>query len=340
MIAWLCALTALAPQSFAKGIQDGWCVGDDLRPILTDSVAKQMASCGAKWVRINFRLSSGHDSWDKAILGAYATAIGNIERNGMKVLGLVCYESQPGGQRAWIENNAETLGGNGDNPYIRKFAAQTFRVLLKRFPSIRDWEIWNEPNCWTKNPPGDKEKLPGQYYIYPSNFAWLLTHCAAEANQADGREELISGGLLTADFTSDLDANIAAPYLRATFDYGRKFCHWARGAPVNGFGVHLYAGDSALVAPYLRGFEQLVTGLEGLKKEIWVTEVGWQSHDTASDASQADNVTRLLMAAKSEPGCGPVFWFKLTDQPSAKLRYGLVREDGSRKPSFEAFRKG
>lgn len=37
---------------------------------------------------------------------------------------------------------------------------------------VKIYELWNEPNAWTRNPsPGVYE---GGSFIYPSNFSWVL----------------------------------------------------------------------------------------------------------------------------------------------------------------------
>ena len=108
------------------------------------------------------------------LLDAYAKAVKNLRSQRLQILGLVTYESWPGSQSDWVENNREVDGGTGDNPYLRNLVDRAFRALLVRFPDVRFWELWNEPNNWTTAPPGKNYRTPGGFYIYPSNFAWLL----------------------------------------------------------------------------------------------------------------------------------------------------------------------
>jgi hypothetical protein len=326
-----------------KGIQDGWAFDDQLQPLLTPAVARTMRELGAKWVRLHFRLNATHPRWDEPILQAYERAVQTLRKENIQILGLATYESHPGSQTDWIQNNAEVDGGSGDNPYLRTWASQTFRTLMTRFPTVTTWEVWNEPNCWTTNPPGDKDKLPGQFYIYPSNFAWLLSHAHDEAVKMKPPRQIVSGGLLGADFIGEPVSDTAVPYLRDTFKMGREKARWGATPPVDGWGLHLYIRsgslcDPAYFAKFPSAFQEELDKLDPRRKPIWLTEVGWQTDPGGlSEEDQAKNVTMLMKDIAGRSQFGPLFFFKLRDEPD--LRFGLQRTDGSPKPAFEAFKR-
>ncbi|HZP82507.1 MAG TPA: hypothetical protein VFB21_12780, partial [Chthonomonadaceae bacterium] len=335
---WLAALTIMSGvrvSAMEKGIQAGWVVDDADTLLLTPAVARQMRESGARWVRLNFRLNPRHLTWDAALLRLYGQAIANTQREHLNVLGLLSNESWPGSQADWIANSREVAGGNGDNPYLRALTGQGFHTLLRRFPSVRHWEIWNEPNAWTTSAPGSAEKLPGGSFLYPSNFAWLLRHASEESRALSHPVTLISGGVLSADFTGNLDADIATPYLRDTARAGKAVAGWESlprrsGVwPVKGWGFHLYtkAGSRITpddVAPYVSAFARLRDALEGGKaaKPVWITEIGWATPPkpgSLSEADQAANVTTALDTLRRLPSVGPVLWYKLQDEPAADL---------------------
>ncbi len=137
------ALPGSRAGALEKGIQDGWAVDDANHVLLTPQGAREMRASGAKWVRLHFRLNARHKSWTDSLLDAYAEAVANLEKEHLKILGLVTYESWPGSQADWIEHNAEVAGGSGDNAYLRGLTGVAFHRLLRRFPSVRSWEIWN-----------------------------------------------------------------------------------------------------------------------------------------------------------------------------------------------------
>lgn len=350
IVVWAILLVAQAA-AMEKAIQDGWAVDDNDHVLLTPQVARKMRDSGAKWVRLHFRLNARYSQWEEPLLAAYRQAVQNLRREKLRILGLVTYESWPGTQAQWIENSAEVHGGNGDNAYIRAFAEKALRTLLARFPEVTHWEIWNEPNCWTIHPPGDREKLPGQFYVYPSNFAWILRRSYEEMRRGHHQAILIAGGLLGADFTGNPDTDVAAPYLREVFAKGKEFAGWEEirrryGTwPADHWGLHLYiSGGSMLDGDYFArfpaAFVKALRELEGSKthKQVWITEIGWATPPNGlSESDQAANVKTMLQVLRKQPQIGPVFYFKLTDEPAADLYYGLLRADGTPKKAWEAF---
>ncbi len=165
---------------------------------------------------------------------------------------------------------------------------------------------------------------------------------------------LVSGGILSADFTDSLDANIAAPYLRDTWKAGRSLAGWDalkaryRSWPLNGWGLHLYLKSGSRVASedvaaYAAAFTKLRDQLEGgtTRKPIWITEIGWATppgQNSLSEADQAANVTSALTALDGQASVGPVLWFTLHDNPAAALFFGLRHADDTPKPAWDAFR--
>jgi hypothetical protein len=346
-------LTVSQTTALEKAIQDGWAIDDNDRILLTPQVARIMRDSGAKWVRLHFRLNARHSQWHEPLLAAYQQVVQNLRREKLHILGLVTYESWPGTQAQWIENSAEVHGGNGDNAYIRAFAEKALRTLLAHFPDVTHWEIWNEPNCWTTHPPGNREKLPGQSYVYPSNFAWMLRRSFEEIHRSQRPAALVAGGLLGADFTGNPDADVAAPYLREVFAKGKEFAGWEEirrryGTwPADHWGLHLYVSagsraDADYFAKFSVAFVRALQELEGpkMRKQVWITEVGWATPPNGlSEVDQAANITTMLQVLRAQPQIGPVFYFKLTDEPAAALYYGLLRADGTPKEAWKAFRE-
>lgn len=338
---------SMAVGAIEKGLQTGWPVDDDLRPLLTREVASKMREAGARWVRIHFRLNATHRQWDAELFSAYEEVVRNAESAGLEVLGLFTYESLEGTQAQWIENSAEVHGGNGDNRWLREFGREFGRVA-RRFPSVRHWEVWNEPNCWTEHPPGDKEKLPGGYYLYPSNFAWLLRHAYEAAQRLPRPPQVIAGGLLVGEFTEDLDQNLAAEYLRSVFRMGREHADWRTGAyPYDAWAVHFYIfGDGDFTVQefsrYSSRFISLLAREDAVaaRGPIWVTELGWATGpEGTTEERQARALETALRALQADRRYGPVIWFKFQDKPAANLFFGLLDREGNPKPSFESFQR-
>jgi hypothetical protein len=84
---------------------------------------------------------------------------------------------------------------NGLNRYIQSFDQRAAGVLASHFSaSVTAWEIWNEPNAWSSNP--SLGVYTGSSFMYPSNFAQLLTQTRAAVKSAAPGAIALSGGLL------------------------------------------------------------------------------------------------------------------------------------------------
>jgi hypothetical protein len=346
------ALPAEPLPGFSKGIQDGWPVGNEYEIGLDEAKIATMAELGAEWVRVHFRLNVNNYSFNEKYLEAYDEVVQNVQDAGMEVLGLFTYESHAGGQIAWTQNSAEVHGGSGDNHYIRQWSQELGR-LMARYPEIKAWEVWNEPNCWTENEPGDIDELPGQYYAYPSNFAWILKRAFEEAQDTPHKPWIIAGGLLCGPFEEDdMEHNLGTGFLEETFETGNRLAGWDEirdeygQNPYDAWAWHpyVYGGEPMTEEDFgwwLDAFASRLHELDPSQEDapIWLTEMGWQTLDEGLSAQQhAEQLETALRAIEADGRYGPVLYFKLTDEPLASLLYGLIDAEGNRKPAFEAYK--
>jgi hypothetical protein len=231
-IAVALSLQGVAPAAAAavaqknQGLQGGWAVGDGGDVAFVHSAYTQlpyMKEAGAGWVRINFRLGACYPDWrprnadgslpaatcnGRTAVEAYGDVIGEAKKHNLKVLGLLSNESKhtPAGtdpQALWTANNHEKTGGDGDNAYIREFAADVAGRLAGHFngaaanrPLVDQWQVWNEPNAWTSTVNGDPW---GGTFMYQSNYAQLLkqSHGAIKAARPDAA--VVAAGILGHD---------------------------------------------------------------------------------------------------------------------------------------------
>jgi hypothetical protein len=202
-----------------QGLQDGWAIGDDGSNVGWHFLADEfpfMQEAGAGWVRINFRLGSCFRDWttrvtqadidagqcDPSTLGKraqdqYDAVVSNALAHNLKVLGLLSNESWNGSPDKWRANSAEQKQGNGDNPYIADFASKAAGLLAGHFdgshgPAVAQWEIWNEPNATNDQPDNGT-------FVYPSNFAWMLSRSYAAIKSVNAQATVVSGGVLGLD---------------------------------------------------------------------------------------------------------------------------------------------
>jgi len=263
------ALNASGPH----GTQPGWAVDDSGNVLITDAIADRLAQSGAGWVRINFRLGP-YASDTSQFYAAYDTVVNRLRSRGLQIIALMSNESWRGSQADWQANNWENTGGDGYNTYIDQFGYAFARMAAHWQGQIKYWEIWNEPNCWSSNPsPG---VFVGCSYIYPSNFAAMLTHCHSQVHYYNNIPvQIISGGLFGHDIGGFNSGSAGAQYLDSTYNVGinstGKFA-WTMATygsyPLDGIGHHIYINQGGNVSTswfgtYLDYVHNIVTTWEG-----------------------------------------------------------------------------
>ena len=363
---------AVAAGPGRHGLQGGWAVDDIGHVNFEHSLSMQFGfiqQAGAGWVRINFRLGKCFADWTSpsticpnadadTALGIYDDVITKAHASNLQVLGLLSNESMHGDQSEWLANNAERLGGNGDNAYIRRYARDVTAVLARHFAGrVTAWEVWNEPNAWTQSPsPG---AFSGGSFMYPSNFAWLLkrSYAAIKTEQPGASSMVISGGLFGLDgdgsppvqgikgaslingrgINCASNVSSGADYLCLTYAAGVRDAGWqAPDYPLDRIGQHLYVDQggptsASTMKSYLDDVRQAYMHYEGVDthKQTEVTEIGWFANPSDPDfATTQSRVAENLRVAYSTfsgtPYVSRAYWFNVQDVPEASLFAGQV----------------
>ena len=355
-----------APMAWAdeehQGLQAGWAIDDLGNVNFTSSFSLQsryMYQAEASWVRLNFRLGACYHDWvsvgcnGRTALQSYDEVVDIARNNGFQVLGLIGHESWPGGQEDWTANNAEHTSGNGDNPYLQHLGDDAAAVLARAFKEkVSAWEIWNEPNAWTDR--DDKGRPKGGSFIYPSGFAWALTHAYEAIKQARPDAIVVSGGLFGHDlgdpailFARDpcpTGVPSGADYLCATYEMGLAQAGWRPGAyPFDEVGQHIYIDGGSPTSEeklrlYLDEIRDAYLLYEGAdtRKTTQITEIGWSTKDLSQE-TQAANIVTAFDTFRQVPYVARTFWFHAQDVPEAGLFYGLVDAQGRKKRSFDVY---
>ena len=335
----------------AKGIQIGQPLTDNGSIILTDERADLVKETGARWIRFHFRL--GNNATDTPeFYAAYDLMVDRLLIRGMQIIGLVTYETCRGTQRDWIQNSFERTGGDGYNEYIDRYV-KTFERIVQHYQNkIRFWELWNEPNCWNQDP--NANELPGGSFIFPSNFAALLTECHARVhffNQLD--VQIISGGMFGHSIGGFNRGSAGAEYLDQVYETGLhgsgKFA-WARATygqyPIDIVGQHIYLGPGDVeqwFERYINWYAGVIQAREqSTIKPIFMTEYGWDYDRELTGNAQADQervnaaALRLAMGIMDQHGAvQAACYFNLSDTPGEP--FGLCRADLSRRRAFQTF---
>lgn len=212
-------------------------------------------------------------------------------------------------------------------------------MVAARYPQVRYWEIWNEPNIsdfWRPSPD-------------PARYVELLKRSYATVKAVNTNAVVVLGGLSTGAGPMS-----AASFLESVYQDGGKNYFDA-------VGFHPYNGSSpdSFLADYVNRIHDVMTRYEDGNKQVWVTEIGWSvgpGANALSEAQQADYLSRAFAILHNLDFVDHVFWFDLKDysNPSTPvipspasvcgpgvgipLEYGLFRYDGSPRPAADAFK--
>ena len=366
LLALLVSSPIMAPSAHAdeehQGLQAGWAVDDQGNVNFTSSFSlqnKYMHEAEASWIRLNFRLGACYKDWvsrgcnGRTALETYDEVIDIALNNGFQILGLVGHEAWPGEQKDWNANNAEHTSGNGDNPYLQHFSDDAVTVLATHYKDrIRAWEVWNEPNTWTER--DDQGRPFGGSFIYPSGFAWALTHAYAAIKLAQPDATVVSGGLFGHDlgdaailFARDLcptGVPSGADYLCATYEMGLAHAGWLPGRyPFDHVGQHIYIDGGGPTSEeklraYLDEIRDAYLLYEGPEttKITDITEFGWSTKDMSQE-TQAANLLTAYDTFRTVGYVGRSYWFHAQDVPEADLFFGLTDASGKKKKAFDVY---
>jgi hypothetical protein len=196
--------------------------------------------------------------------------------------------------------------------------ARYCREVVKRYGplGVRHFEVWNEPNAsmfWKPRPS-------------PADYARLLEAAYKACKDAD------PGSTVLGCSTAGTDVAFISSVLGAgggRFMDAISFHPYRQPSPPE---EHLLADTARLkaLAP---------------EKPLWITEIGYPTHTGAAgvdEETQADYLVRAFLLARTSPSIARVFWYDFQndgeDPGEPEFNFGIVRMDGTPKPSYRAIK--
>jgi hypothetical protein len=232
----------------------------------------------------------------------------------------------------------ETGSSNEDTPPANPNEYAAFvGALAERFGSrVSAYEIWNEEDSsgWWAGGPN------------PAAYTELLKATYPAIKAADPSATVVLGGLTGNDyeFLEGVYAAGGKGYFDAVGVHTDTACN-----KLSPYEFLRGAGNRMIPDSFLAYREvHAVMLANGDDKPIWMTELGWASTNatcsagawagqTAAGVSEAQQATYLRQAyhcMAEDPYVQVALWFSLQDEGPSN--YGLLRANGSRKPSFAA----
>jgi Cellulase (glycosyl hydrolase family 5) len=337
-IAAVCVSPAFGASGFATQPRIGIAGAGDLQTFPPQDRARYLddvKDAGASWIRVDFywcgiqgESPAGFD-W-RGFDGVVRAA----RRRGLSVLAvLLCTPS-------WARAPGAPPNAPPTDPaQFGAFAFQAARHLGAR--GVRAYEIWNEPNIADFWAPGPD----------PAGYTRLLKAAYRGIKHAEPRATVVSGGLspFAGDGVSDAQHMNPVTFLAQMYENGARTSMDAVGwHPYNfptGLSYHPWSAWSQM-AQTTPSARSIMRANGDAKKKIWATEWGvptGSSESSVSEVEQAQLVAAGLARLTAWRWAGPSFLYSLRDQGSNAADYeqnfGLVRNDWSQKPAFDAFRR-
>jgi hypothetical protein len=225
----------------------------------------------------------------------------------------------------------------------RRYSGSHPDPLGGTLPPVRSIEIWNEPNLPGFWMPQCRNRGGRAALVSPRVYAALLAASYREIKAVAPRVEVVGGVAGPAGrspTTCPKDGRAAV----GSLDFARLVAD--EGPPLDAWSLHLYPLGGPLQAFFVPSWSTLprvVRQVDRLRPgaPIHVTETGYHTSYNrfhryfVSEAQQAAWVDETVQAAARHPRVQVVTWFNFQDNP--RWTGGLLRGDGSRKPSYDRF---
>lgn len=333
----LCLAATLAtaePAAPAPGIRygiqdDAWLLGG---PGSYESRLRFLKRLGVDVVRVNIR-------WNETALRRPVRPMRHTDRayrwnaadallNGLQDHGIAAVVTLVGTPR-WAN------GGRGPNwaPANASSFASFAYAAARRYPQVRHWVIWNEPNKnWSLRPTA------------PATYVRLLNAAYAAIKRVDRRDRVAGG--VTAPRGGSGDVGPVA-WIRGMRAAGARLDAYAHHPyPLSKGETPFGGGCRACSALTLASLERLLreVGRAFGPKPVWLTEYGYQTNPPdsslgVSPARQARYVAEAARRAFLAPRVEMLIHFLIRDERDVnRWQSGLFTFRNVAKPSLAAFR--
>jgi hypothetical protein len=297
---------------------------------------------GVGWVRYDIEWSNIEQSPGQYNWAAYDQEVQAIWAHGLRSLAIIDYT--PAWARRADCSSSKMCAPADPNTYA-SFAG----MVANRYKAygVHDWEIWNEPNNVNFYQPAAN----------PAEYTAMLRAAYTQIKQVDPTSLVLTGGTAPEDSSGgylspvDFVTGIYAAGGKGAFDAVAAHPYTWPYSPA-------WSNPNGAWGQMTTMHNVMASYGDGTKK-IWITEFGAPTGGPGSIATsgfstaegRADHVTEALQARIVTDSInieapvswiGPYFWYSYKDagttSDTVENFFGLLRADGSAKPSLQVFK--
>jgi peptidoglycan hydrolase-like protein with peptidoglycan-binding domain len=249
--------------------------------------------------------------------------------NNIKILGLLGYTAK------WASSDPS---GAEDKMYPPRNFQDYFNFvgkMVERYPEVKYWEVWNEPN------------IPSFWKPTPNatEYVRLLKGAYAVIKQKNPDAKVVLAGMAGTDVA----------FLKKIYDAGGKnyfdimAIHPYRSASPTE--VSTWSGKT--LQGELDGLKKLMSDYGDSSKKIWITEIGYSTKSaknwtySVTETKQAEYLKSFFDIIKNYTSIEAVFWYELRDPCDSLANnpdwqhcgLGILNYDYSPKEAFTALKE-
>jgi hypothetical protein len=282
-----------------------------------------MKEAGIGFVRVDFGWQDIEPAQGRIDYAKYDALVELLSRNKISILGILDYSAD------WASPNGSWNYPNPDSTFFLRYA----RGVVQRYKGkVKYWELWNEPDSRIYWNPQDGLK----------GYVDLLKAVYVELKKIDPSCKILNGGL-----SSGLTG------VNHLYDNGGQ-------GYFDIMNIHIFETplDSQAIKraqAFVRLTRKVMVKNNDAKKKIWISEIGcpgvkrgskknnWWMGRNPSENDQARWVKEVYGHLLKDKSVEVVFWafFRDTNDhwQNGVDHFGLVRNDFSPKPAYEAYKR-